>query len=128
MKALLAVSLTLIASAFAFSFSHAGPISSGGTNQTLENCETNNHDMVLKVQVENNDHLEAELVEYASVNSTPVVRSTVHRVANGYDGKTIKIHMEYVQGVKIATVVVLSDDPRIDPLVYSNLICSEFIR
>ena len=118
MKALITMTLTFLA----ISTAYAGPISSGGTNQNLETCA--NTGVTLKVEVVDNDHLEAELTESSSGTTT----SVVHRVEDGYEGRNMKLLIEYVQGNKMATAVVLSEDPRMEPRVYPDLICSEFLK
>lgn len=120
MKALITTTLTFLA----ISTAYAGPISSGGTNQNVETCANANKSVTLKVEVVNNDHLEAELTDSSSGTTT----SIVHRVEDGYKGQNMKIVIEYAQGNKIATAVVLSEDPRMEPRVYPNLICSEFLK
>ncbi len=106
----------------------AGPISSGGTNQILEECETSDRNVKLKVSVVGNDHLEAELVDSTALDSTLVSASVVYGTSDGYEGKNIKVDLTYLGPQKIATVILLSNDPKTEPRVYQNLNCTESLK
>lgn len=117
--------LSFLLTTLTLALSLTSAVSAQAMNQVLENCESENKLVTLKIEIKNNDFLQAQLIDSTSARGLPqTFTDKVVATNSGFSGRKMRVTLNLFRGQSFATVSVLSRNPRAEPRVYPNLKCA----